>query len=148
MREYGQVVAVDGDRAQVKVVRGDKCGECQVCRAFGEGGGIMEARNRIGAAVGDLVEVEVSPKTVVGHSMLLFIVPLVFLMLGYVLGRALPWPATGGAEMRGILGAFLFLTLSFFLVRAYDRWYARRHEEPAQVVAFAMPVAQDPTLPS
>ncbi len=139
MRECGEIVAVEGERAQVKVVRGDKCGDCRVCQAFGEGGGIMEARNRIGAAVGDLVEVEVNPKVVVGHSFLLFIVPLVFLIAGYLVGHALAWPAILGPEARGIVGAFFFLTASFLLLRVYDRRYARRQQETAEVVAFAMP---------
>ncbi len=146
MRECGQVVAIEGRRVQVKVVRGDKCGECRVCHAFGEGTGLIEAENAIGAGVGDLVEVEVNPKAVVGHSFLLFVFPLLLFLAGYVLGRALPWPQVIGAEGRGIVVAFLLLGFGFVLVRSYDRHYARSGKQSAVVVAFALP-STEPPLP-
>jgi len=144
MRECGQVVATKGQIAQVKVIRGDKCGECRVCHAFGESSGVMEARNSIGATVGDFVEVEVSPKVVVGHSFLLFIFPLLLFLAGYVLGRAVPWPRMIGPETRGIGTAFGLLVLGFLLVRGYDRHYARSGKGGAEVVAFALPPAGEP----
>lgn len=147
MRECGQVVAIEGRRVQVKVVRGDKCGECRACHAFGEGTGLIEADNAIGAGVGDLVEVEVNPKAVVRHSFLIFIFPLLLFLAGYALGRALPWPQTLGAEGRGVVAAFLLLGFGFLLVRGYDRYYARSGAQSAVVVAFALPSAE-PSLPS
>ncbi|MBC7188582.1 MAG: SoxR reducing system RseC family protein [Calditrichaeota bacterium] len=143
MRECGQVVAVAGEFAQVKVVRGDKCGECRVCQALGEGSGLMEARNTIGAAVGDMVEVEVSPKVVVGHSFLVFIFPLVLFLVGYVLGRLTPWPRFINAEARGIIAAFVSLGVSFLLIRAYDRRFARAGRGGPEVVSFAAPPLHD-----
>ncbi|MCR4437754.1 MAG: SoxR reducing system RseC family protein [bacterium] len=143
MRECGEVVAVAGEFAQVKVIRGDKCGECRVCQALGEGGGVMEARNTIGAAVGDMVEVEVNPKVVVGHSFLLFIFPLLLFLVGYALGRAVPWPGFMSAEARGISVAFLSLGTGFLLIRVYDRRFARAGKGGPEVVSFAAPPLHD-----
>lgn len=147
MRECGQVVSIEGRRVQVKVVRGDKCGECRACHAFGEGTGLIEADNAIGAGVGDLVEVEVNPKAVVRHSFLIFIFPLLLFLAGYALGRALPWPQSVGPEGRGVVAAFLLLGFGFLLVRGYDRHFARSGAQSAVVVAFALPSAE-PSLPS
>ncbi len=135
MRENGEIVKIEGDVAFVRMVLGEKCEGCNLCSAFGENSKVLEARNVLGAKVGDRVTVEINPKLVVGHSLLVFVLPVISLIIGYFLGTLLSWPNNWSVEAQGILGAGCCLMLSLFPVRWYNARLSRSEGCSADIIA-------------
>lgn len=58
MNEWGKVIALKGKTAILSIQRSKECEQCRKCRlGRGEQEMVGEARNKIGAEVGDMVEV-------------------------------------------------------------------------------------------
>lgn len=83
------------------------CKKCGICKMMGDKV-FVDAINEIGAKIGERVEVEIEPKSVLWATFLLFIAPLIGLFLGYYAG--------------GVLFAFLACGLTFGLIYLYDRF--------------------------
>lgn len=122
MRESGQVISVNNSSVIIKVVKSDHCKGCTACNMFDDGHAReIVLHNDFSAKIGDLVEIEISPKKVVGHSFLIFIFPLLFMISGYVVGAAFSIKLKMDAEPCGIFAAIVFLILSFFIIYIYDK---------------------------
>jgi len=109
MLERGKVVEVlAGQKARVSFKSSAACVQCGICVRSGEKVWLT-VRNEAGARTGDEVEVEIPVQNVFWGSFQIFILPIIALILGYLIG--------------GVLWAFIFLGLSFVLLWAYDRFY-------------------------
>jgi len=108
------------------------CGSAGTCKADA-GGRLLEAENRAGAKPGDSVEVDISGGSFVKASLVVYMVPVLFLFIGAVLaGRYGPSLYAGiSLDAWQALGGVLFLVLSALGLRLYDR-AARRG--PARAV--------------
>ena len=109
--------------ASISVPRKSACGhDCEECAGCGVTGAAVraKAKNDIGAQPGQKVVVESSTKKLLGVVALVYLLPVIFFLLGYFLTNGL------GETVRYLvaIGAF---ALSFIPCIAYDR-YARRHE--------------------
>ncbi|HNR67850.1 MAG TPA: SoxR reducing system RseC family protein [bacterium] len=133
MQESGIVLAVEGNRARVRLNRSEKCGECGLCDCFGDGGMRLTAENALGAKIGDQVTVFVQPKQLIGHSFLLFLFPIAALIAGYFVGRSV-LASPDSAEGPGILGAFVGLLAAAGVIKWFD---SRRTAAPfaARIIA-------------
>ena len=102
-----QKVFSDG-MAEIAVPRKSACGhDCEECAGCGVTGTAVsaQARNPIGAAVGDKVVVESSSKTVLGIIAVVYLIPVVLFLLGYFLtAKLLP---TEGLRYAAAILAFL-----------------------------------------
>lgn len=86
MEETGTVISSKADEVTVRFERTDACKKCGAC-TFGEDGEmLMNMRNETGAAVGDLVTVQLSEKRLLLASLLAYGLPLAGLIGGLVLG--------------------------------------------------------------
>ena len=75
------------------------------------------ADNRAEAKPGQRVLVETQTSVIFRFAFLTYILPILFLLLGYALGTILHWP-----EMLCIAAGFLLLALSVFLmIRIYQK---------------------------
>lgn len=118
-RETGRVVAVRGDLAEVRFPRGRLCEGCGACCvADGEGAMVAEARNPLGAVVGQLVVVELPVRQSLKAAYILYGVPLLAFLTGLVIGSVLGHLFSGGslAVPLGLVLAFAFLALSYLLL--------------------------------
>ncbi|MBQ8357248.1 MAG: SoxR reducing system RseC family protein [Clostridia bacterium] len=117
---------IDQNIAVVSVERRAACDGCHKA-ADGKGcsictllGGKNETRaralNRIGAAVGDTVELESRSGRILGYAALVFLLPVVLAMAGYALGSALHLGDV--APLLIALGAFV---LSLGLIALYSK---------------------------
>ena len=93
-------------RAEVLVKRqtacGNNCGSCESCIYQSE---LMAvARNQIGAKPGQKVTIATANSKVFSAALLVYILPLVFFVLGFIVSRAL-----GAGEGLSILVSFLCL---------------------------------------
>ena len=72
------------DKAEVEVLRGtacgDDCGSCEVCHYASKIR--VEARNDVGAQLGDRVEIEARTSRVLGAAVLVYVVPFVLFFIG------------------------------------------------------------------
>ena len=114
---------LDHGYASISVPRKSACGhDCEECAGCGVTGAAVRARakNDIGAQPGQKVVVESSTKKLLGVVALVYLLPVIFFLLGYFLTDGL------GETARYLIAIGAF-ALSFIPCILYDR-YARHHE--------------------
>lgn len=128
IEEVGTVVELRG--AHLAVVRCQKSSLCEHCATgatcqLGSDSRerLVEAHNPLGAAVGDRVRVAVSTRSFLQSGFLVYIVPLIALVLGAVLGKLLGEQLAGGPdpELLSALFGIFFLVGSLLLIRVGSR---------------------------
>ncbi len=128
IEETGSVVELKGK--QIAVVLCQKSSFCQNCAAMrscqsgsDDRSMLVEAFNPIGAEVGDRVKIVTSSKTFLQSSFLLYIVPLIFLLVGAVSGRVVgSFLETGpNPDLLAALLGVAFLAASFLVIRVGSR---------------------------
>lgn len=119
MLDRGKVFKVEGKTAWVEFMPTSKCSKCGACfMSHDSGKMILEAENSIGAEIGDLVEVEISSTSQVLFPLVIFGIPLLFLLIGIFLGILI------SENMAVILGV-IFLTFGFLFLKLIDRYLAK-----------------------
>lgn len=130
MREQGIITKILGDKlAQVEFEAGAACAKCKACCHLVETGKmVVEARNEIGAKVGDKVEVHIPEKQVLTSAFLVYIFPLICLIGGYFLGIYLSRTLNifVDSEILGIGVGFVGMVVAFWGMGAYDKIIAKK----------------------
>jgi sigma-E factor negative regulatory protein RseC len=121
MIETGQVVRIKGRQVVVRIQRKEACAHCGMCQDAGKG---MEITldNPLGAVAGDRVEVSMGDRMVWKASVIVYAIPLLFLLAGAALGYVLS-PLLGAAD-RDLTAALCGIgstALSYILVRSIDK---------------------------
>jgi positive regulator of sigma E activity len=134
MQETGRVRLIRGGMAEVVVTPAlaDACRACGSCEDSSDGPVLMVDVVE-GVRPGSRVVIEVPEGSDLGPAAVVFFLPVLFLLIGAVLGSMIPeWTSVEAIGSTGfaILGAVGFLLLSLILVRIYDRSRARRGLEP------------------
>ena len=114
---------LDNGYAEISVPRKSACGhDCEECAGCGMTGAAIKARARNGADAqpGDKVVVESSTKKLFGVIALVYLLPVIFFLLGYFLTGGLP------EKLRYVI-AIAAAVISFLPSIFYDR-YAKRQE--------------------
>jgi len=128
LRQVGEVTAVHGNTATVKVKKHSACAECRhKCAMAHEAKEVaVTADNRAEARVGDSVVLELSDREVLKAAFLIYIVPVLFLFIGVGLGTVLGLTETHALLMglAGLVSSFLLLK---FVVDPYIRRQAGYH---------------------
>ena len=116
-QDAGTVVAIDGKKVRVEVVRTGGCKSCSMRgMCFGRNTpAVFDLTTDLDLRVGDQVELEISPGSRVLSSLLVFGVPMVFLFAGFIVASI--WLQ----ELAAIGVAFAATLLSFLLIRYIDR---------------------------
>jgi len=123
MKERGRVIKAYGNVARVEIFRRDECSRCKVC-GFGSREKIIAvAENPVGAQQHDEVELELEAAQVVRAAVIVYLIPLAFLLAGLYLGTVFaslidrPDMAQSAAAVFG----FGLLGLSYVGVAIYSR---------------------------
>lgn len=117
--------------ATVFHVRESACsGDCHKCSGCGAAKEaiVVEARNAIGAQVGDLVKIEAESGPVLKAAVVMYMVPMILFFVGYAIGAI--WGL-------GALFGGLFFALSIALVVVYDRKVVKKNETIYTITKFA-----------
>ena len=112
MEVVGKVTKTNKERATVFIEGSENCESCELasfCRLDKKGREII-CKNDLGAVIGDIVTIETVEKKFFFAMSLNFVFPLIFLVLGVVIGKKL-W----GTELWGFL-AGLSLTFLYFII--------------------------------
>lgn len=123
----------DGTATVIHIRESACSGDCHKCSGCGAAKEaiILEARNPIGAAVGDRVTVESATGPVLKAAAVLYMLPLVLFFLGYLAGAVL--------FAKGALVGCLAFVLGIALVVLYDRRTGKKGETVYTITGFANP---------
>lgn len=142
IEESGRIVAVERDTVWVETVRRTGCGRCAEPGGCGNPAsglrdrtGHVKARNpsRLALAVGDFVRVGVPANAVLHGTAQLYLLPLVMLLAGALLGDALA-PGDVGA----LAGALAGIAASFVSLRVLGR-HGAQPENPVVLARIESP---------
>ena len=125
--------------AQVACLRQSACsGDCHKCSGCGavEQTMIFTAQNPIGAKPGDMVTVESATGPVLQAAAMLYLLPLVLFIAGYLIG--MQW------GLGGLVGALAFV-LSIVLVVVYDRLVMKKKNTVYTIVGYG-PKGHHPSI--
>ena len=120
----------DDGTALVVHVRESACsGDCHKCSGCGavEQTMVFAARNLIGAKPGELVIVESETGPVLKAAAVLYLMPLVLFIVGYLVG--MQW------GLGGLIGALAF-ALSILLVVLYDRFVMKKKNTVYTIIGY------------
>ena len=121
----------DGTATVVHIRESACSGDCHKCSGCGAAKEaiLLEAKNSIGANMGDLVIIESETGPVLKAAAVMYMLPMVFFFAGYAL-----------AAMLGLSGA-LFGTLAFLLsivlIVMYDRRMAKKNNTIYTITGYA-----------
>lgn len=133
MAEKGTVVEITDDVAKVELDETEACGRCGLCRSAGRGKMLLEVEAVPGLAAGRKVLIEGGEKSWAA-SIMLFLVPMVALVVGLVLGQYVRIGGLSEESSSAILGT-AFLAVSFTGAILWERRRrARRPPERPRVV--------------
>ena len=122
MKEIGRVIAVESDKATVRLVRHAQCEKCGACGMGASPLMDFTVYNKIGARPGQDVVVTISDYSLFRAAFLVYSIPLIMLVLGYLVGeqvaRACQYKAT---ELIGAITGLILLALSFVGLYFFDR---------------------------
>jgi positive regulator of sigma E activity len=117
LSESGTVFKIDRGIVKIMINRQQPCTGCDMCYRSNDGSHmIAEAKDDMGASVGDLVRIK-SSSTVgpVRAGLILYMLPILLLFFGYFLGqpvaRAIGINTSG--EAPGIVSGFLLMGLAY-----------------------------------
>lgn len=96
----------------------------------------IEAENEVGAKRDDVVEIEIPSGEMIKGSMVVFLIPIFFLAIGYLIGAYLMrLVGLGGWEEGvGIVFGISAMLLSYFAISWYDRNIAQKEALRAKIV--------------
>lgn len=117
---------VSDNVAEIALLRQMDCKNCDNCNGCSQKPGtelLALASNSIGAKIGDVVEVESIAGSSIGIAVIVYVLPCVFLLLGYFLGQAL-----GFGEMTSVGIGALGILVGFVPALLLNRFIATRKD--------------------
>lgn len=123
MEQVGYILSTRKEMARVEVKRLSGCsGTCKSCSGCDTPSIIVDIENRIGAKVGDLVEIRASGNTILKYTVLIYMIPLVMLVVGTGLG-ILQFKNLGykNYELYGFFTGVISLVVSVLILALIDK---------------------------
>jgi sigma-E factor negative regulatory protein RseC len=123
MEEQGTVIAIEHNKAIIRVEGSDGCQTChckEFCMISGDGSVRITADNPLGAKDGDLVTVTLSEGRKIIGTAIVFLTPLIGMFLGLFIGSSQSSPAGG------VFGAIIGIAVGLGFLWLLDRWFAKR----------------------
>lgn len=129
MEEEGLIVEVQGKMAKVQIQRSSACGHCHACELGTNGMMIAEVQNPVNARVGEKVKIEIAPSSLLQAAFMVYIVPIIGLVVGYLIGSTITH-----SESIGICSGVAMLLLSFFILYWYDKKISKHRNLRPKIV--------------
>ncbi|MDI6793830.1 MAG: SoxR reducing system RseC family protein [bacterium] len=129
MQEQGRIIKVEGNQARVTLEPKEACRSCKLCQAGRQGEMIIQVENSIGARVGDQVKLEIEVEEVLRSAFLLYGLPLLGLLIGFLGGGVVI-----GSEPGIIGGGLTGLGLTFLGLHIYDKRLKKLGREKGVIV--------------
>mgnify|MGYP000935026625 CR=1 FL=1 len=118
--QLGIVVEVNGNMAKVRATRHGDCKNCGACP--GDNAMIVDARNPVGAKVGQNVTFEIQEVNMLQAAFIVYMLPLVAIFLGAVAG----WYAANRMGSQSVvtfhvIGCIIAFALSVLYIKIFDK---------------------------
>ncbi|EHI99364.1 positive regulator of sigma E, RseC/MucC [Clostridium sp. DL-VIII] len=117
--EQGLVIETSNDMAKIRVGRHNDCKNCGACP--GSDSIIINADNKIGAKPGQRVSFEVKETNVLSAAFIVFVLPLIALFIGVMVGGFLGQYIGVNIRMLQIIGGIIALILAIIAVKIFDK---------------------------
>ena len=127
MLDQGRVMKIENNLAWVEFTSNSGCSRCGACVRGASGKMMNQAENTIGAQVGELVEVDISPQVMTLFPLIAFGVPIGLFFIGLVLGSLI-------SEFASVVVGLLLLLFAFTLTRMIDRYIAGEKRFRSRIV--------------
>lgn len=136
MREVGEVIKTEGNRAVVRIMRSSACKHCGAC-SFGENRDemLLTLPNSLNAKPGDMVELDLESVHLLKASAITYLIPLAALIAGVILGYVLGGHLAVDRQLIGALLGLVFTALAFVIIRALDPVFKRSSNFTPSMVA-------------
>lgn len=119
--EEGKIIGLEGDDAILEIDRSQNCNGCKACCTLSrEDSGLMVAKipNDLHLNEGDRVKIEVSENQVLIANAIVFLLPVVFLIGGYMVGALILSPLLKtDQQWTGIILSAAGFLLSLYFVK-------------------------------
>jgi len=121
--EEGEVVAINGNRATVRIQANESCEKCGLCRKISSNTMELDAYSTRPLTEGEKVRLAIRPGIIVQSAFILYLLPLIWLVAGYYFGKFLNsfLSLRLQGELFPALLSMLFLFASFFPIHMYDK---------------------------
>ncbi|HHU50614.1 MAG TPA: SoxR reducing system RseC family protein [Firmicutes bacterium] len=135
MQKEACVVAVEEDAVRVRLLRHSACAKCGAC-TMGENPETEVTLKHIAhlqelnLKPGDRVTLVYKANEFLRAVLLVYLVPLLLFILGYLIGARLftLYVSARWGEGGGVLSGLLLMILSYLGLNRYDRWLARQEK--------------------
>ena len=120
--ERGTVIAASEGSVDVRLEGGAACESCGACCHVDRDGVTVEgAADRLGAAVGDEIEIEIPEGADTRAGLIVFIIPAVGLLAGYLVGYLVARAVGFAGDTGGAIGAVAAIVAALLVLRARGR---------------------------
>lgn len=121
-REKGYVIRTDGKKVTLGLTGGDHCSACaakSVCISKEESRELI-LENKFRLVEGDQVEIEYTEKQKISIALIIFLAPVVFLIIGYIIGT-LGFQSNSYGFAGAVLGLILGLLFPLFIHKMNEK---------------------------
>ena len=136
--EQGIVIRTETETAWVKTKRSEACEGCSsrgACSVMGGGEEMeVEAINAAGGKVGDRVVLSFETASLLKATFLVYIIPVIFLLIGALIGQKLALILTLNESMSAAIGSLLLGGLSILFVKIKGNRMAQQEEYRPKVI--------------
>ena len=123
--EDGKVIRIEDNIAVVALEKGEECEGCKACCAISSDDSnvmIAKVQNSLEAKEGDRVKIQITPSQTVLASAIVYMLPLVLFILGFLLGSLLIARfISTDPQGTGIIFALVSLVGAFWLVKVIEK---------------------------
>jgi len=123
MDKSGYVVGVDGERAKVQLLKHTACGDCGACQLGKENLELqVDAINKIGAKVGDTVELNMETVNVLRAAAIIYVIPLIGLLAGVFAGlKLMGFDDMANGELYALIFGFFIMGICFLFIKLNEK---------------------------
>ncbi len=126
MSEKGKIVEIKDNLAIINIVRNEACGHCKACEKGNDNNTmVMKAKNQCEGKVGDTVLVELEVEKLIFATFILYGVPLITMVLGFLLGTLL-----FSNELFSFFTGILFLFITYMVIKFSEKFWKTENYIP------------------
>ncbi len=137
MNRTGIVIERLKDKAVVELLKHTACGDCGACHLGDENKHItITCDNKLGANIGEKVEVELSFSEVLSAAFIMYTIPLFALLVG-VFGGYFGYSyfvSPQGSEVMATLVGFVLMAISYLLINKQDQNFSKDSKYLSKIV--------------
>ncbi|MCX7846058.1 MAG: SoxR reducing system RseC family protein [Dictyoglomaceae bacterium] len=127
MKEIGKVINKKGNIVTVELTPSPLCVSCSLCHRGNNKKFLLEAINQCSADVGDIVSIEIPRSSYYKATLLIYIIPLLFFLLGVFIGYfVISNSLNKDPQLLGLVLGILGISLSFIFIRLLDKKIQRK----------------------